>query len=292
MGSSVYSFSGQLDAAGIGTKTIHRTRTNALTLTFQVDALDYNRITGTVGDGTWLADLQAERRPFGAGNHTLSAGKYTLVFPGPGDGSALTPQGDGYGAVTVDPSGLIHLNGALGDGTSLTKTVNLVADGQWPFYASLYGGKGQIMGWLTFTNSDGLGGTTSWIKLPVPKSKFYPLGFNLQPNAIGSAYQPPSASVPRMLPFTNAVLVLTGGNLAVPITNSVTIGPRNKVVDTTLVHKLTLTLGPSLGTFKGSLINPATGKRFAVNGAILQNQEAGSGCFSGTNQFGQVILVP
>ena len=161
MGASRFSFSGLFDTSGMATKTIRRIGTNALTLTLQVDAADNNRITGTVGDGTWLADLHADITPFGKSNHTPLAGKFTLLISGPGDGSAATPQGDGYGSLIVNPLGGVLLSGVLADGTRLTQTANLVGRGQWPLYVSLYGGKGQILGWLIFTNTQDLGSVGS-----------------------------------------------------------------------------------------------------------------------------------
>jgi hypothetical protein len=44
--------------------------------------------------------------------------------------------------------------------------------------------------------------------------------------------------------------------------------------------------------FKGSVINPATGKVMPVNGALLQKQDIGYGSFLGTNEGGSVFLRP
>lgn len=290
MGAKLYDFSGHLDSSGTGTNLIHRTGTNALTFTFQVDATDYNRITGTITDGSWLAELQAERAPFKAGNSTLLAGKYTVVFPGYTDGGALAPQGNGYGTVTVTKSGQIELSGALSDGAALSKTSPLVGTGDWPLYVSLYGGRGQILGWLTFTNSQSLGGRFSWIKQPIPKAALYPGGFDIETNATGSSFQSPSTFAGPILDFITGRVVLNGGNLAVPITNNVTIASNNKVTDNTLTNKLTVALGTGRGLFTGTVLNPATGRKFGFNGVILQNQGVGLGYFLGTNQSGSVFL--
>lgn len=91
MGANVYAFSGHLGSTGAGTNRVHRTGTNALTLTFQVATNDYNVVTGAVTDGSWIAELQAERAPYKAGNSTMLAGRYTVVFPGDSDGGALAP---------------------------------------------------------------------------------------------------------------------------------------------------------------------------------------------------------
>jgi hypothetical protein len=292
MGASRFSFSGLFDTSGMATKTIRRIGTNALTLTLQVDAADNNRITGTVGDGTWLADLHADITPFGKSNHTPLAGKFTLLISGPGDGSAATPQGDGYGSLIVNPLGGVLLSGVLADGTRLTQTANLVGRGQWPLYVSLYGGKGQILGWLIFTNTQDLGGAISWIKQPIPKTTFYPAGFDVETESTGSSYQPPLTSATPILDFSSGRVVLTDGNLAGGITNAVTIGLNNRVVDNTISNKLTLALIPSSGLFRGTAVNPVTRKLIAFNGALLQKQNLGSGNFLGTNQCGKVFFGP
>src|ERR1035438_602931 len=60
------------------------------------------------------------------------------------DDDVSLPQGDGYGAVTVDTGGNVSLTGALADGTTLKTslghplTAPVSKNGQWPVYASLY----------------------------------------------------------------------------------------------------------------------------------------------------------
>ena len=87
-------------------------------------------------------------------------------------------------------------------------------------------------------------------------------------------------------------MVLTDGNLAGGITNAVTIGLNNRVVDNTISNKLTLALIPSSGLFRGTAVNPVTRKLIAFNGALLQKQNLGSGNFLGTNQCGKVFFGP
>ncbi len=292
MGANRYPFSGKFNLSGFATNTIVRKGTNALALAFQMDTADNNRICGTVSNETWIADLQAERVAFNAANPSGLAGNYTLIVPGPADGNALTPQGDGCGTVIVTAAGLVKFSGTLAEGTKVAQSVGLVGAGRWPLYLSLYGGKGQILGWLTFTNTPDLGGTVSWIKPPISTAKYYPAAFDIETNVMGSVYQPPATSTSPALDFTNGVVVLTGGNLAGGITNNVTIQPKNKVADASLTNKLTLVLTTSQGMFKGTVLNPATKKAIAFSGALLQNQGWGSGYFLGTNQSGRVCFGP
>ena len=286
MGAQRYSFSGQL-TNGLGTISIPN---SALVMHLQGGD---QQITGTINDGTnWTANLVVNRAVFNSRTNAAPfAGKYTVLFPGSGDPTnTLVPLGDGYGVVTVDASGKLRLKGALADGSKLTQQATVSSDGQWPFYLPLYGGKGQILGWLTFDASpeQNLGGPFSWIKQPVPTSALYPNGFNIQTNALGSSYDQDLAPVTG---FDSGSVRLTGGNLAFDLADGVTISSKNKVESST-DSKLKLTLNWAQGSFKGSMPNPATGKAVKFNGVILQNQPVGSGYFLGPTQSGNVLLTP
>ena len=295
MGLNRYAFKGSFDSNGVATSSVPRKGTNALTVMLQVDTLDNNRITGTVDGSNWVADLEVDRAPFNAkDNLSPLAGKYTIIVPGANDGNPLTPQGDGYGTVSVSTSGQVKLSGVMADGTKVTQSANLVGQGRWPLYISLYNGAGQILGWLNFSNStvENLDGWVSWIKPPLAAAKFYPGGFDLETNAIGSAYQAPASVTVPVLQTTNDVVLLSDGNLSVPLTNSVVIGAKNKVIDQSLTNKLVLSVTTSTGAFKGAFLDPASKKNIPFNGVLLQSFNYGAGFFLGTNQSGRVYFGP
>ena len=84
--------------------------------------------------------------------------------------------------MTVNSSGAVKLAGALADATRLRQAARLSAEGYWPFYLPLYGGKGQILGWLDFTDlspQSELSGWLSWIKPSNASPRFYPNGFSI-----------------------------------------------------------------------------------------------------------------
>ena len=136
----------------------------------------------------WVANLTANRDLFDKrSNPAPFAGKYNLVFPGPGDGDPTHPQNDGTGTLTVSAAGQVKFKGTLGDGTKVSESATISQAGDLPFYIPLYKQGGQIMGWLNFDGAGNVGGQTSWIKLPNDKSKTFPEGFQLNPNAAGSA---------------------------------------------------------------------------------------------------------
>jgi hypothetical protein len=292
LGVSKLSFAGTFDPFGAASNNITRKVGAPLKLLMQMETSDNSRIMGTVGDATWLAALDAERSVFDAKtNPAPFAGKYTLIFPGPGNPADTTqPQGDGYGAVTVTTAGLVTLSGKLADGTTLSQTAKASQDWLWPYYSSLYSGKGQILGWLAFSNSPpNLGGTFNWIK-PASTTKSYPAGFSVQTNATGSSYQPPASGIP-LLNFTSGNAIFLGGNYFGSFTNAATNTPGNKLTYKG-TNNFSLALKTSQGLFTGSLKDPATGKTVSFSGAILQTQQVASGFLLGTNQSGKVTLGP
>jgi hypothetical protein len=291
MGASAAPFRGQFDSSGSATSTIQRRGLNPLTLTMQSDPNDNNRLMGTVSDGTWVAQLVANRSPFKARTSPAPfAGKYTLVLPGPGDGDSQTPQGDGFGTLTVTPSGQVQFAAALADGTRLTQSTTVSQAGEWPIYVPLYRGQGQVLGWVTFasTAQDDLNGPLSWIKLPNARTAYYPQGFTLQPVASGSAYQPPAPHTP-ILNVTDGLVTLTDGNLDSSITDLITLNENNKVFSS---NPVSLTFSPANGRFKGAVPNPLGHRPITFNGVVLQKQNFGSGYFLGPTQSGRVYVGP
>jgi hypothetical protein len=294
MGATRYPFQGRFDSSGAISNQISVKGRDPLTLLLQMDTLDNSRITGTVNGGSWLAALLANRAVFSAtANPAPCAGKYTLLFPGSGDpNDASIPFGDGYGAVTVAASGAVIASGSLADGTPFTFATKVSRDGDWPLYLPLYAGKGQVLGWLSFTTaspSSAVDGWITWSKPAISSARFYRDGFNVTAtNVIGSAYNP---LVSPITGFTNGVVSLAGGNLATNLTDAVMISLKNKV-STPAGSSLLLTLTPAQGFFKGTVIPPGAKKPVTFGGAILQDMNAGSGYCLGTNQSGKVSFTP
>jgi hypothetical protein len=225
-------------------------------------------------------------RTFPATNY---AGKYTMVIQRTNDDASL-PAGDGYGTVNVNTAGKIKLSGSLADGTALSQSTTVSKDGQWPFYASLYGGKGSALSWITFTNLDG---RFSWIKPALPTARFYRAGFtNAEFVAKGSRYTQPGRTnrVMELTDGTNGIVTFTGGELP-DFTNHVTLGTANRVVNTSS-NRLTLTIARSSGAFNGTVAPPGATRRIPFKGVLLQNHNHGSGYFLGTNQTGRVYFGP
>jgi hypothetical protein len=283
LGAQNHVFSGEFSINGVASKTIQRPGLSPLAIQLQLD-LSNGPLTGTVSDGTWTADLAANRAIYSKTNPAPQAGKYTLLIPG-GEKARAQPGGNGFGAVTVDALGHVTFSGMLGDGTPVTSSGVVCSQGEWPFYISLYGGKGSMLGWLSFTNDGGISGQLGWFKMPQPKARLYPGGFTNGAEVIGSVYQHTNGL--PVLGLTDGQLLLTNGNLAQGITNPIVLGPNNEA---TGQNTDKLIFGPSSGLFKGSVMNSNTGKPIDVNGIVLQNQNFGAGYFLGTTESGSVLL--
>jgi hypothetical protein len=246
-------------------------------------------VTGTIGEGTWTADLLAKRAAFNAKTNMWPYEvKYTVVLPG--SGSADSPAGYSYGAASVDKSGKLKFTGSLADSTAVGQSALLAGDGSWPLYANLYGGKGVLEGWLTFDPTGGANkwtGTVRWVKEAQAKAKFYPGGFSNDLEIATSSYAPASP----ILPLTSGGTVsFSGGNVA-DFSNSITVTADNKVVNQS-ENRLTLSFVLPSGLFNGSVTPPDGTRARPFHGAVLQNSGVGYGYFLGTNQSGSVMVGP
>jgi PKD repeat protein len=293
MGGTRYALSGQFDPTGAASETIVRRNANGLRVNLQLDlAGGTDRVTGSVSDGTWTAALAGDRALYdGRTKLAPEAGSYTLIIAG-SYGSTNEPAGDSYGTLTVSRSGGVSFAGTLADGTTITPSAPVSKYGQWPLYASLYGGQGVLWGWLTFTNGADVGGTAAWTKQPM-KTQYYPAGFSLSAQTLGARYFAPArgTNVLGLATSTNLTLMLDGGEMVQGITNRIALAA-NSHVSTVSGPRLTLTFTPTTGAFSGSVVNPATARPVSFGGVGLQKQMVGRGCFMGTAQSGAVLLEP
>jgi hypothetical protein len=250
-------------------------------------------LSGFVSNATWTANLAGNRAVFNAQtNPAPLAGKYTMLISG-FPGSATEPNGPGYGTVSVAKNGTVTFSGALGDGTKITQTAQLSQSGQWPLYVSLYHGQGSVVGWITLPAglSNNLTGNLIWVRPPQANAAAFASGFTVWPTASGSLYLP-SGQGTNVLGFTtNSTLniKLDGGDLNSPITGQFVLDSANHVTNLSS-NKLSLSFSSSTGSFRGSMVNPATSKPISFNGVMLQNQTQGEGNFLGGGQSGTVFL--
>jgi hypothetical protein len=288
-------FSGQFSAGGVFSNSLSKKGQSPVSVQLQIDLNGGDLITGTISSDAWTAEMAANRAVFSKTSHPLQGSKkYTLMVP-PGDPDLNQPAGYGAGGLGVDSSGNIGFAGVLGDGTKATQRTFVSKQGQWPFFLSLYANKGFMLGWLTFTNppDNSPVGPVSWIKLPQSNSKFYRAGFNFDSTnylaATGSLYTFAKGTPVMTVTNDSGTVVLQNGDLSQPITNSFSLDSNNKI---TSPDRMNLSIVTSSGLFRGTVVDPATGKPVSVNGAILENQNAGFGSFPGTSHTGSVQMNP
>jgi hypothetical protein len=283
-----YAISGRFNSlTGWATNTIGK-GDNAITVQLQLDTTGTYVVTGWVLGTDWTAqlqgDLQATREAVAADGYS---GYYVMTIPQASSGG---PEGTSYGTAKVDVSGNVKWNGTLSDGTKVSQSSGISVDGIWPLYGSLYGGKGAVMAWMQFVTNGGLGGELVWIKPSTVKSKSYREGFTNDVDTAGSAYVKTSSSK-RLLDWTNSFgyVVLSGGGLSEPLTNSFKLEDRDRVTVTD-AKSLSLNINSALGLFSGKMLDE-NGQRVPFSG-VLWPDGVGLGFFTTTNQSGEASLAP
>ena len=181
--------SGRFSATGSFSGNVARKNLSTLTVTLQA-GFDGGKVwKGTISDGSFLATLHADAATFQSKtNPAPQAGIYHIMIAGCTN-AAMAPATNGTGTLTVMTSGAAKIMVTLGDGTKVTQVTAVSQDGQIPFFGSLYGNKGSILGWLAFGNTPGdeLNGLVDWFK-PAGISANYPTGFSFD-TALSGAKQ-------------------------------------------------------------------------------------------------------
>jgi hypothetical protein len=301
-----YAFSGRFDLTGHAQVSVKRAGTTPLTMDLQFQPCDPAPLTATISDGNWVATLIADTAVFDSKiNPTPDAGKYTFAIlsvedPVSRNPNEETPGGIGFASIQVYSNGTIKASGSLGDGVSFSHSAVISKSGAWPFYISLYRGKGSIYGWLTFRDETGNDlmerkprGELTWTKSSNPLDRFYRAGFSSSVAVVGSPYVPPVGLTNRALNFSNGSIIFSGGDLVGGWTKDVTLLPNNKVIPvSTGPDALSFNINKKVGTFNGAIKLPGYSKPVKFRGGLLQNKNVSYGLFLGTNQTGQVLFEP
>jgi uncharacterized repeat protein (TIGR03803 family) len=282
-----FSMSGKFDTNGTS-QTLARYKSETLGISLQVDVANgTDQVTGTVSNSSWVAELAGDRAVFnGVKNISPNAGKYTLVLPGTND-PAFGPGGDSFGTVSVTKAGRLNLAASLADGTKTTQGVPVSKNGQWPLYASLYGGQGLLLGWITLSNAPAdMTGDVTWFKPGTTKSKIYPAGFTNQQSVVGSHYSVPGGST-NTLSITNGSVVFSGPLTNQSLTNLVAFESKDRI-KVLSGPPLTMSFTRSSGLVRGTVENGAGATPF--NGVSLQNQNVARGYFIQNTSSGALLL--
>jgi hypothetical protein len=291
-----YPFSGGFSPAGQSAANVPRARKTPLILDLALDlAGGTQQILGTVTDGNWVAALEADLAVNTAAAPSPWRGTNTIILDSSGDGAA-GPGGAGWGKVVVSPAGMAALTGTLPDNTPVAPPAAGVSKyGQWPLYIPLYGPGtlGSLSGWVIFTNLPGLSleGGAGWFRTN-SSGKLYPRGFTNNVSIIGSSFKPGPAKAP-VLGAANFQITLSGGNLAIPLTNDASLSLTGKfVTNGPGISRLSLSVVANTGIISGSFLDPATGLATPISGVVLQQQTNAAGFFLSTNASGLFQLNP
>ena len=279
LGGKNYSFSGKFSSTGTNT-----TQLGSLTISLLLDLHGGNQITGQISNGDWTASLQAYRAVFSKTNPTPLSGAYTMVVQ-----SGNGVQGNGIGTLSVTRSGDVNWTMTLPDGTKSNQKTTLSQDGSWPMYAAPYKGGGVVIGWMQFSNSasDGFTGQCVWVK-PVGAASPYSGGLTNTVTILGSNYKAPPLAYRS---FGASQIIFNDGGLASAITNSVMWGLNNKLINQGPA-KMSLSLTTATGLFKGTVVDPASGKSVPFQGVLYEKDNVGLGYFPAGDQSGTVSLAP
>jgi hypothetical protein len=292
IGGKSYSFRGTLDFQGKTRQVVARNGGSPFIISLQLDLSGGDQLRGTITDGTWTSEILADRQVYTKSYNASEAGSYTMVIPAD-SASANSPQGNGFGTVTVDKLGNVAFGGSLADGTKVSQKSGLSKAGIWPLYASLYGGSGSMLSWVQIDSANNdLSGELLWLKGQTTFVKNYVGGFTNAVNLMGSAYHAPAKGSRVMGIGSQSSIVLSGGGLSESVTNGISLTTNNKVLAANPAAKLTLNITSSNGLFRGTVIDPQTGKPLAFQGVLFEQGQAGLGYFLNGSQSGKVYLNP
>jgi hypothetical protein len=275
-------------------KTVVVGGTNEFVVQLQL-ASGSDHLVGIVSNASFTSDLFGYRTTFNSKLNpaTNITGKYTMMLNAANESPPLI-SGSGVAAITVASSGSVLVKGALADGTPLVQKAFVAANGQWPFFANLYKGKGSALGWLTVANTptNDISGLLLWTKKEGVAGSLYQVAFTNEVSTLGSRYVQPAKGIP-VLSLSNAVVVLSDGNLSNPVTASVVLSPLNTMtVAAPNPEQLALTVSAATGLLNGSFVHPETLRKISIRGVVLEKQNLAGGYFLGTNESGRVMLAP
>ncbi len=291
-------FSTILQADGSATFEWQRHDQSPLVLKLQVDLTGLETLTGAVSDAsnTFNAQLTACRAGFSASNRATDyKGYYTWAMPGaPGNG----PAGYSYGTATIALTGGVRLSLFFGDGATASASGSLSTNGQMPLYVSLYGGKGSLLSWLSFTNSSSSLSTNGayWFKDRVTRGSD-PNGFTLTNQFIWMGAFPAAHLGTNALNAAGVSVQLSGANLTNSITKAIAlnvngIGGSSGNVVVTISDSAGVFTGLGAGMFTGLFEDAMSGSTIRFNGAVLHQLPAGCGFFTSGGLSGAVYIEP
>ncbi len=276
-GATAYPFSGGVLSASVGSLSptcvinIPRPGLVALRLAFTVDSANNRLAFATLGDGTYVASVQAWRNKWTtAVPATAYQGYYTLALKTPA-GQPLLPQGNGYGSFTASSTGTLNVVATLADGTTLTTGTFVGPLGEVLMHQASTTAD-TVVGFVTITPGSAPGytdstlvGTVDWSrKQQAATQRTYRDAFGpVDLTVVGGRYVVPSTTAIVMglldKPDNAQVRFVSGGIDDSPPVPDITarIKPGGTVTPPLTVNNprgTTLTVLPASGSFSGGFV--------------------------------------
>lgn len=262
------------------------------------------KITGTLGTAS---TVDADRAAFDGKTSLVDAaflankGKFTTVLPSeaqPVLTTALFPQGDGVGTITVSKTGKVSLVGKLADGSAIKAAATISKDYTFPLFAALYKNKGSLAGNVTMSladiananaDSDLSADDMLWLRPADAKQKHYPAGWpdGVQVDLLAASFRAAqkgdaTSAFPGLgaddLVNGNADVQFADGKLSSMIDVSVNIAVNNKVTNAPATDKsFKVSFSPTNGTVGGTFTHSDGSKPKFI--AIIYQKGANPGAY-------------
>jgi hypothetical protein len=226
-----------------------------------------------------------------------------MVIPAKDDAPAGEPAGDGVASLTVRIDGKIRCFIALGDGSNVVRKGRVTPGYRWQFhfptYQQLWAG-GHLSGRMTFREVAGISdfdGPVYWKRAANPSASFYPRGFAVSRQAVGSKYLVPSAAssaLPGLAAGGNNVQLVLGAGVgnapSVPVLLSWSAA--DTIAPNLTVPRVNLKVNRKTGMIRGTYLDPSSRSLVDVDAAIFQKQSRCAGRFKGYGVTGYVSILP
>ena len=235
-------------------------------------------ISGTLKTGgTALASFAAYRSPWSTTKlapATLAGRFHVKVDP------SASPTGNSYAVITTARAGAASAAFALADGSVVTWSGVMGANGQLPVFALLYGGKGSVSSPMMVDGGTRTVGSTTvrWFRPPAFADKQFPAGFEYDALAAsGLAYTAPVPSNARVMGLTSSSATARwSGDDVSARSQAISINLGNTIAITSPTDALSLAVTASTGLWTGSFKIPGSSVLSTCRLLIVGSQAYGS----------------
>ncbi|MGZ5529073.1 MAG: hypothetical protein ACXWJB_10415, partial [Limisphaerales bacterium] len=277
----MFSFSGKWNYAGIANGVvIVRPGLSNLTANLSIDlSNNLGLVTGTISCPDWTSDLNAYRSVTKLTTNTVPATRnYIVTIPSQ---SANSDLGDSFATVSVSSAGTLTINGSMSDNTAWTESVGVGQRGNFPLFASLYGGRGMVIGLQEFADNS----VARWIR-PAISNAYYTNGFSTGAFLNGLH--------PYVRPLANSTYTLRlGGNTLTEVDYPLRVSTAGQFVVIGGPGTVpTLVLTTTTGALSGTWTDSNNGK-WTLKGVFQDASAGGTGFILGPHgQTGYLHIDP